>query len=47
MVLIRDNQQKCLTRHAVALVLVRPNLPVGLTKIDAVMAVAWRKEVAP
>lgn len=47
MVSIRDNQQKHLTCHAVALVLVRPNLLAGMTKISAVMVVAWRKEAAP
>jgi hypothetical protein len=44
---IRDNQQQHLTCHAVALLLVRPNLRAGMTKIDAVMVVAWRKEAAP
>jgi hypothetical protein len=47
MVSIRDNQQKHLKRHAVAMLLVRPNLLAGMTKIDAVMVAAWRKEAAP
>ncbi len=47
MVSIRDNQQQHLTCHAVAMVLVRPNLLAGMTKIDAVMVVARRKEAAP
>jgi hypothetical protein len=47
MVLIRDNQQQHLTRHAVATVLVRPHLLAGMTKIGDVMVVAWRKEAAP
>jgi hypothetical protein len=47
MVSIRDNQQQALTRHAVAMVLVRPHLLTGMTKIDAVMVVARKKEAAP
>ena len=46
MVSIRDNQQQHLTRHAVATVLVRPNLLADLAKIG-VMVVARRKEAAP
>jgi hypothetical protein len=44
---IRDNQQKHLKCHAVATMLVRPNLPAGMTKISTVMVVARRKEAAP
>jgi hypothetical protein len=47
MVLIRDNQPHYLKRHAVAMLLVRPNLPAGVTKIGTVMVVARRKEAAP
>ncbi len=48
MVSIRDNQQKHLQRHAVAVVLVRPNLLADLAKIcAAAMVVARRKEAAP
>jgi hypothetical protein len=48
MVQIRENKQKCLTRHAVTMVLVRPRLSAGITATYFMaMYVGRKKEAAP
>ena len=45
---IRENKQKQLTSHKVAMMLLRTSLPAGTTKTFAVsILVCWAKEAAP